>query len=1051
MTLERSIIPIHYNLKIIPCPITFSFLGECSIEICIAEPTFGITINAKELNIQKATARDHLTDHSVTATSVSYHVEDESITLEFPEMLHIGTSWILEIAYIGIINDKLSGFYRSVYTDADNNPSIKATFTLTLVAPQGMTCLSNMSVDSTINLEGGMQEVTFLKTPIMATYLLAWMIGDLEYIEAYTSGDFSGEQVCCRLYAPIGLATHGQYSLDLAIKLDLVAVPDFSPGAMENWGLITFRTYAVLLDEHATNDRQREIAATVIHEISHQWFGNLVTMDWWSDLWLFEGFATHLAYIVVDDLFPAWDAWSEFVIRVQHVLKQDALRTSHPVEVGVVNPSEITQIFDEVSYMKGASVLRMLSGWLGQDQLLRGIRKFMLRYMWGNANTDDLWHTLAEECQADVPEFMRRWTRQTGYPVLTITEIDESTILVRQSLFLSTGDIREGEDDQLWPIPLALATADDPAPKNIMMTTKELILTVDTTQWYKFNMGQAGFYRVSYPSRALDLLGQTLKSGKETETLKTADRVGLLTDAAALVAAGVSPTSSFLTLLKYFEDEESSLVWSEISMRMQELVSVWLEQPEPVVNAIKEVQRRLFKNIVKRLGWTYPEGEDPAIGNLRALAIRFAGRANDPEVVSEARRRFAIFMANRDASAIPPDLMFPVFEIVLKTTVGLDEYEAVMAFYRETYSPGEKVVALTVIGYGDSPEMIQRTLAFSMSEEVRNADILSALMTLRSSVMGRAELWNFMRQHWDVLYERHFDDLRFVEYFILFSIGMFSTAEKYQEVQDFFANKDTSQCDRILANCMEGIRTRILWLERDQEDVEVWLKANGYLGTAPLEEGVGENMSTLIQDHRSRHASPLRTGHGLQLSLAGLGRSRSGSSVDGLSPETNDTRQSVPSATSSCSSSPPTVYLEHPECQQQNHLYHTHDHHHHHHHQHERGQEQHRHQQQEQQHHQQQHHEQHSRSQVYLDESAARLIDERFQLSHLQQEQQELLQKNGGLAETMQTTTATTAPQPMAVDNPVILSAATATVVPPLIMTLEGDMEMLRLSGEDDF
>ncbi|KAG0273555.1 hypothetical protein BGZ95_010635 [Linnemannia exigua] len=977
-----------------------------------------------------------------------------------------------------------------------------------------------MSVDSTINLEDGLQEVTFLKTPIMATYLLAWMIGDLEYIEAYTSGDFSGEQVCCRLYAPIGLATHGQYSLDLAVKsveyfsrlfdipyplpkLDLVAVPDFSPGAMENWGLITFRTHAVLLDEHATNDRQREIAATVFHEISHQWFGNLVTMDWWSDLWLFEGFATHLAYIVVDELFPAWDAWSEFVIRVQHVLKQDALRTSHPVEVGVVNPSEITQIFDEVSYMKGASVLRMLSGWLGQDQLLKGIRKFMLRYMWGNANTDDLWLTLAEECQADVPEFMRRWTRQTGvgssivtcsclycafdslepvlnpstcvqYPVLTVTEIDESTILVRQSLFLSTGDIREGEDDQLWPVPLALATADDPTPKNIMMTTKELILTVDTTQWYKFNMGQAGFYRVSYPSRALDLLGQTLKSGKETETLKTADRVGLLTDAAALVAAGVSPTSSFLTLLKYFEDEESSLVWSEISMRMQELVAVWLEQPEPVVNAIKEVQRRLFKNIVKRLGWTYPEGEDPAIGNLRALAIRFAGRANDPEIVAEARRRFEIFMANRDTSAIPPDLLFPVFEIVLKTTTGLDEYEAIMAFYRETYSPGEKVVALTVLGYGDSPEMIQRTLAFAMSEEVRNADILSALMTLRSSVMGRAELWNFMRQHWDILYERHFDDLRFIEYFILFSIGMFSTAEKYQEVQDFFAKKDTSQCDRILANCLEGIRTRILWLERDREDVEVWLKANGYLGIAPLEEeGGGENVLTLVPHDYSRYASPHRTGHGLQLSLTGLGRSRSGSSVDGSSPETNDTHLSLSSATSSCSSSPPTVYLEHPECQQLNHLYHTHDHqhhhhHHHHHHQHyEHGQEQHRHQQQcQQQHHEQivQHsfyqQEQHSRSQVYLDESAARLMDERFQLSHVQQDQQELLQKNGGLAETIQTTAATTAPQAMAMDNMVMLSAATsaavvatvtATVVPPLVIGLEGDMEMLRLSGEDDF
>lgn len=428
-------------------------------------------------------------------------------------------------------------------------------------------------------------------------------------------------------------------------------------------------------------------------------------------------------------------------------------------------------------------------------------------------------------------------------------------------------------------------------------------------------------------------------------------------------------------------------------------------------------------------------------------------------------------MANRDTSAIPPDLLFPVFEIVLKTTTGLEEYEAILTFYRETYSPGEKVVALTVLGYGNSPEMIQRTLAFAMSEEVRNADILSALATLRSSVMGRAELWNFMRQHWDVLYERHFDDLRFVEYFILFSIGMFSSVEKYQEVQDFFVNKDTSQCDRILANCLEGIRTRILWLERDREDVEVWLKTNGYLAATALEkvevDGSGGSGLTAIaaesdqfDNHPfSRRTSSLHVRHDLQLSLAGLGRSRSGSSVDdGLSPATNDTRHSVPSATSSCSSSPPAVYLEHPEHQHLNHMYHTHEHQHHdHQHQqhHEHGQE-HRHRQHHHEHIQHsfyQQQEQHARSQVYLNESAARLIDERFQLS----QQPEQLQLNGAVLPE------TTAAVPGVVMNDLMVvsvaaNVATATaaaaamgVVPPRATTLEGEMEMLRLGGEGDY
>ncbi|KAG0307651.1 hypothetical protein BGZ98_010173 [Dissophora globulifera] len=884
-TLQGSIIPIHYNLKIVPCPVNFSFLGVCSIEICIAEPTFIITLHAKELNIQTASTRDHiLNGYNITATSVSYNVEEETITLEFPEILHAGPSWILDVTYIGLVNDKLNGFYRSVYTDADNNvhqltttqfqstharrafpcwdePAIKATFSLTLVAPQGVTCLSNMSVETITQLENGMQEVTFMKTPIMSTYLLAWAIGDFDFIEAYTSGDYNGEKIRCRLYAPVGLADQGHYSLDLAVKaieyfsrlfnipyplpkLDLVAVPDFAPGAMENWGLIMFRTYALLIEEYGSQERKHEIAATVVHEISHQWFGNLVTMEWWSDLWLFEGFATHLAYIVVDELFPGWDIWSEFVKRIQEVLKHDSLRTSHPVEVGVANPSEITQIFDEISYMKGASVLRMLSAWLGQNQLLLGIRKFIHKYMWSNANTDDLWVTLAEECKVDVPGFMSKWTRQTGYPVLSITELDTSTILVRQSLFLSTDDVREEEDTLIWPVPLGLATASDPTPRNIMMDTKEIILKVDTTQWYKFNMGQTGFYRVSYPSKTLGLLGQTFG----TEQLDTANRVGLLTDVAALVASGIAPTSSFLTLLKYFEDEQDYLVWAEVSIRLQELLAVWLEQPEPIMNGLKEVQRRLFTKIVKRLGWDCPEGEDSAIVNLRAVAIRFAGRAGDPEILAEARRRFRAFMKDKNAAAIPPDLRFPVFEIVIRSTEGVDEYEDVVNYYRETFIPAEKVVALSVLGYGNSLELVRRTLAFAMSAEVRTQDILSAIATLRSSVVGRAELWNFMRHHWDVLYERHRGDIGFLDYFVVLSIESFSTLERYHEVQAFFANKDTSEYDRILATCLEGIRMNILWLERDCVNVEEWLRSNGYLATehGSIENlGIGHNNSGL--------------------------------------------------------------------------------------------------------------------------------------------------------------------------------------------------------------
>lgn len=229
---------------------------------------------------------------------------------------------------------------------------------------------------------------------------------------------------------------------------------------------------------------------------------------------------------------------------------------------------------------------------------------------------------------------------------------------------------------------------------------------------------------------------------------------------------------------------------------------------------------------------------DIACAHIPFLAFTLPKR-----IVAEARRRFTTFIKDKDVSALPPDLRFPVFEIILRTTQGVEEYMDIVNYYRESFVPAEKVVALSVLGYGSSLELVQRTLAFAMSPEVRTQDILTAIATLRSSVVGRAELWDFMRQHWDMLYERHCDDIGFLDYFVVLSIESFSTLERYQEVQAFFANKDTSAYDRILATCLEGIRMNILWLERDCKDVERWLRDNGYLVDDPsssASEDVGQ-------------------------------------------------------------------------------------------------------------------------------------------------------------------------------------------------------------------
>lgn len=456
-----------------------------------------------------------------------------------------------------------------------DEPNKKATFSVTMRVAKPLIALSNMNVVAKSDSEDGRYtEFVYAKSLKMSTYLVAFIVGEIDYVSAKTRNHIE-----VRVYAPKGYEHQGVFAADTAAKvldyfadyfdeeyplpkMDMVAIPDFGSGAMENWGLVTYRMTALLVDESSSLKTKQGVAYVVSHELAHQWFGNLVTMEWWSDLWLNEGFATWVGWLAVDKLFPQWQVWVDFVTGdLQSGLSLDALRSSHPIQVDVRDPADISQIFDSISYSKGASVIRMLESYLGSLDFKTGLRSYLKKHKYGNAKTADLWHSLSEASGKPVETIMSGWTGVMGYPVLTVTETEMDGTLalkIRQDRFLSSGDLTDEDNTHIWHVPLNVAfyTPGSVRSTDQLLSKRETVFPLEfakSSGFCKLNGNQTGFYRVRYPSSSLTLFGKAIQAGK---MYSTEDRIGVLNDAFSLGSSGYQSTTVGLDLLQYFTDEK---------------------------------------------------------------------------------------------------------------------------------------------------------------------------------------------------------------------------------------------------------------------------------------------------------------------------------------------------------------------------------------------------------------------------------------------------------------------------------------------------------------
>jgi puromycin-sensitive aminopeptidase len=772
--LSKSVRPVRYDLGIDVDLDAWRFLANAAIEVTLDEPTSAVTLHAAELEI--SAVRALLPDGAQLEGSVALNPIAETATLRFARPLPAGRAR-LTLDFRGAILARLRGFYRSQkdgaryaatqFEAADarrafpcfDEPEFKALFALTLTVPAHLTAISNGAVEDEREVGGSRKAVRFAVTPPISSYLVAYTVGPYEATPAAATR--GGAPV--RVFLPRGMAAKGIYARDAHVrsldylerytaipypygKVDAIGIPDFEAGAMENPGAITYRLTAIAADsERASTPALKGIFYTAAHELTHMWWGDLVTMAWWDDLWLNESFATFIGYKVVADLMPEWGMWRDFVATLVRPFNLDSLESTHPISFEVKNAKQATERFDVITYWKGAGVVRMIEGFLGADAFRTGVRAYLERYREGNATADDFWRELSTASGRDVATIAHAWIKQAGHPLLRFTGTG-AALRVRQERFFA--DPAVADDGTRWPIPVVIkyGTANGVREERVLIDGSDTTVALPGAEWFYPNGDGAGFYRFALDDQALARLVPVVQSA-----LTAPERLALVGNQWALVKAGRVAIDQFFAMLDGFRAETDRAVLAAITERLYWMSTHLVE--DAARPAFERFVDGFFRPHLEALGWQARTAETADDRLRRATAIGALGElAGAGDVAAEAQLRLAAYL--EDPRSIDPNLASVVVGIAARSGDAA-LYERYIERKRAAASdPEDEQRFLFGLTAFERPDLVQRTLGLTVSDEVRPQDRAHLFARLLGARPSRLTAWEFVRDHWDEITQR---------------------------------------------------------------------------------------------------------------------------------------------------------------------------------------------------------------------------------------------------------------------------------------------------------
>ncbi|XP_010864061.2 leucyl-cystinyl aminopeptidase isoform X1 [Esox lucius] len=851
--LPASVRPVNYNLSLTPNLTSKTFTGRTVINMMIQHDTKRVVLHSSDLNITKATFQVGK-DKSVEVKVLEYKPW-QLIAVSFPEDLKAGQVCVLTLEYKANLSNTYDGFYNSSYNDVTgakrvlaatqfepqaarkafpcfDEPAFKATFLVRITREPEYITLSNMPKAKTTTLPSGLLEDEFEQTSVnMSTYLVAFIVAN------FTSVSRNVSNTLVSVYSVAEKKEHTHYALDAASKLlqfyntifdvdyplrklDLVAIPDFLAGAMENWGLITFRETTLLVGNQSSPLDKQLVANVVAHELAHQWFGNLVTMRWWNDLWLSEGFATYWQYTSLTTVFPQLYPGDEFLEVRFKAMAKDSLNSTHSVSVSsqMTSPEDVLEMFDSVTYEKGASLLLMLNSTLPDGQFRKGLIEYLNKYRGSNSVTDDLWNSLTQAQvlpqQESVSDMMRTWTLQKGFPLVTVSCKDGQVNLTQEPFLLSRENTTH--TSSLWHIPVSYVNdscSQAPSCRQLfVLRNKTATLKVsDSVKWLKLNYMNTGFYIVHYGVEGWAALINTLKT--DISSFTAHDRASLIHNMFALSRLGRVSFPQVLSLLGYLTKETETAPLKEALSQLSSVYRLLDKRPDPyLVSRMKGYILNLFGPLINSLDW----GEEQSVSRqeLRSALFEMACGLGQENCTDQAKVLYDQRTNSTQPKIIPGDLERVVFSVAAQSDSGW--LSLLEAYGHTTYDSEKRKILQALASTQDTRRIVWILNAGLQGSIIQTQELPLLIGTVSDGFAGHLFVWNFVKENWDSIIEKFPLGSYPIQSIIKSTTSQFSTQMHLEEVQGFFSGlKERGHPMRSVQEALETIRLNQDWMDRN--------------------------------------------------------------------------------------------------------------------------------------------------------------------------------------------------------------------------------------------